>query len=76
MKSMTSFYRNVKGSKMIDLVQQDSDYTLTPDTTYNAKELFGLDIDWDIPAFFKAHGNVPEIDPTYQFYRMYPMYLN
>lgn len=52
---------------MIDLVQQESDYTLTPDTTFKAKEVFGLDIDWDVPGFSKAHGNVPEIDPTYQF---------
>ena len=42
-------------------------YTTLPDTSYNAREVFGIDLDWDVPGFSAANENVPEIDPTYQF---------
>ncbi len=42
-------------------------HTTIPDTTYSARELFGLDTDWDIPGFSEPHANVPEIDTSYQF---------
>ena len=42
-------------------------HTTLPDTTYSAKELFGLDIDWEVPGFKAANENVPEVDETYQF---------
>ena len=38
-----------------------------PDTTVSAKEVFGLDIDMEIPAFSKSSEHVPTIDPTYRF---------
>ena len=38
-----------------------------PDTTVSAKEVFGLDIDMEIPAFSKPSEHVPTIDPTYRF---------
>jgi cobaltochelatase CobS len=42
-------------------------YTTIPDTKYNVKKTFGLDIDWEVPGFKDDHPNVPEIDKTYQF---------
>ena len=38
-----------------------------PNVTYNAREVFGIDLDWDVPGFKEDHPNVPAIDPTYQF---------
>ena len=38
-----------------------------PDTKVSVKKTFGLDIDWDVPAFSAASANVPDIDKTYQF---------
>jgi cobaltochelatase CobS len=38
-----------------------------PDTTVNAREVFGVDVDWQIPAFSKADPRVPDIDDSYVF---------
>ncbi|TCJ38183.1 cobaltochelatase subunit CobS [Parafrankia sp. BMG5.11] len=38
-----------------------------PDTEVDAREVFGLDIDWKIPAFSKADARVPDIDDSYVF---------
>ncbi|RYY05129.1 MAG: cobaltochelatase subunit CobS, partial [Alphaproteobacteria bacterium] len=40
-----------------------------PDTTVNAREVFGIDIDMQVPAFSVASEHVPEKDPTYKFDR-------
>jgi cobaltochelatase CobS len=42
-------------------------YTSIPDTKYNVKKTFGLDVDWEVPGFKDDHPNVPDIDKTYQF---------
>lgn len=42
-------------------------YTSIPDTTADAKKLFGLDLDWKIPAYSYESPNVPEIDEDYLF---------
>lgn len=42
-------------------------YTTIPDTKYNAREIFGVDVDWEIPGFKDHTPNVPDIDETYQF---------
>lgn len=42
-------------------------YTSIPDKMYNAREVFGLDLDWQVPGFAGDHPNVPDIDPTYRF---------
>ncbi|HQX26542.1 MAG TPA: cobaltochelatase subunit CobS [Alphaproteobacteria bacterium] len=42
-------------------------YTTIPDTKYNVKKTFGLDVDWEVPGFKDDHPNVPDIDKTYQF---------
>ena len=49
------------------VVNKDGKYTSIPDTKYDVRETFGLDIDWQVPGFKDENSNVPEIDPTYQF---------
>ena len=41
----------------------------TPDTTVNARETFGIDLDMDVPAFSMRTEHVPEVDNTYRFDR-------
>ncbi|MCG2840199.1 cobaltochelatase subunit CobS [Sandaracinobacter sp. RS1-74] len=38
-----------------------------PDTFVDAREVFGVDIDMQVPAFSKADERVPDLDPTYVF---------
>jgi len=38
-----------------------------PDTTVDARELFGVDIDMKVPAFSTRTEHVPDIDTSYQF---------
>ncbi|MGL4541108.1 MAG: cobaltochelatase subunit CobS, partial [Polymorphobacter sp.] len=38
-----------------------------PDTSADARSVFGVDVDMQIPAFSIADERVPEIDPTYVF---------
>ena len=38
-----------------------------PDTTVNAREAFGLDLDLQVPAFSVRTEHVPEVDDTYRF---------
>jgi cobaltochelatase CobS len=38
-----------------------------PDTTVNAREVFGIDSDLQVPAFTTRTEHVPELDPTYRF---------
>jgi len=38
-----------------------------PDTTVSAREVFGVDVDWQVPAFSKADPRVPDIDESYVF---------
>lgn len=38
-----------------------------PDTSVNAREVFGLDMDLSVPAYSKHTDHVPDIDPTYVF---------
>lgn len=47
--------------------QKEGKYTSIPDRTFNVKETFGLDVDWEVPGFEEDNANVPDIDPTYQF---------
>lgn len=46
---------------------KEGKYTSIPDTKYNVRDVFGLDIDWEVPGFSEDSANVPDIDPTYQF---------
>ncbi len=38
-----------------------------PDITVDAREIFGVDVDWKVPAFSKADARVPDIDEGYVF---------
>ena len=38
-----------------------------PDTTVNAREVFGIDSDLQVPAFSLRTEHVPDLDPTYRF---------
>ena len=40
-----------------------------PDIKVNARKVFGIDVDLEIPAFSVRTEHVPEIDPAYQFDR-------
>ena len=40
-----------------------------PDTTVAAREAFGIDLDFDVPAFSTTAEHVPSRDPTYKFDR-------
>ena len=45
----------------------DSTILGAPDTKVNVRETFGVDIDWDVPAFSKADDRVPDSDDSYVF---------
>ncbi len=49
------------------VVNKEGKYTTIPDTKFDVRETFGIDIDWQIPGFKETTQNVPEIDPTYHF---------
>ena len=38
-----------------------------PDTTVDVRETFGVDIDWQVPAFSEADERVPDLDESYVF---------
>ncbi len=48
---------------------QPSENTLlaAPDTTVDVRKVFGVDIDWQVPAFSKADERVPDLDDSYVF---------
>ena len=52
-----------------DKTFQPSDTTIlgAPDTKVNVRETFGVDIDWEVPAFSKADDRVPDRDDSYVF---------
>ena len=41
----------------------------TPDTTVDARQVFGLDVDMQVPAFSTRTEHVPELDTAYRFDR-------
>jgi len=38
-----------------------------PDTTVDVREVFGIDVDWQVPAFSQRDEHVPETDDAYVF---------
>ncbi len=50
-------------------MEQGLDPTAQPDTTVNAKEVFGVDTDMVVPAFSTPNEYVPEVDEAYLFDR-------
>ncbi|MAZ76459.1 MAG: cobaltochelatase subunit CobS [Micavibrio sp.] len=51
------------------VVNKEGKYTTIPDTKYDVRETFGIDIDWKVPGFKEDNENVPEVDSTYKFDR-------
>jgi cobaltochelatase CobS len=49
------------------LMPNSPHHTTIPDALYDARETFGLDVDWKIPGFSVEHPNVPARDDTYRF---------
>ena len=43
------------------------DSSLVPDTVVSVRELFGIDLDLEVPAFSKPSEHVPAIDDAYRF---------
>lgn len=46
---------------------KEGKYTTIPDIKVNVRQVFGLDVDWEVPGFSEDSHNVPEIDNTYRF---------
>ncbi|MEQ1688664.1 MAG: AAA family ATPase, partial [Sphingopyxis sp.] len=38
-----------------------------PDRSVDVREAFGIDVDWQVPAFSEADERVPDLDPAYVF---------
>ncbi|WP_193174698.1 cobaltochelatase subunit CobS [Oricola nitratireducens] len=49
--------------------KMEIDIANMPDTTVNVREVFGIDVDMQVPAYSSADAYVPEIDPDYIFDR-------
>ncbi|MBI1393540.1 MAG: cobaltochelatase subunit CobS [Alphaproteobacteria bacterium] len=45
----------------------DNEFASGPDATANARDLFGVDFDMDVPVFSEANEHVPARDPSYRF---------
>ena len=48
-------------------VTGDSAMPNQPDTTVDVREMFGIDVDWQVPAFSRAEEHVPDTDGAYVF---------
>ena len=46
---------------------KEGKYSSIPSKKVNVRETFGIDLDWEVPAFEEDSQNVPAADPTYQF---------
>jgi cobaltochelatase CobS len=45
----------------------DRDIANLPDTKVSVRKVFGIDSDWEVPAYSIADSHVPEVDPDYLF---------
>ena len=43
--------------------------SLMPDMTLSVRQVFGIDSDFEVPAYSKADEHVPDLDPDYLFKR-------
>ena len=41
--------------------------TQEPDTTISARQIFGVEVDMDVPAFSQTNSHVPDVDEAYKF---------
>lgn len=49
------------------LTPNNPKYTSIPDKMFKVRDVFGIDLDWQVPGFAGDHPNVPDKDPTYRF---------
>ncbi|MBU3740094.1 MAG: cobaltochelatase subunit CobS, partial [Rhodoferax sp.] len=47
----------------------DSPTLQQPDLLLSARDLFGIEVDLQVPAFSQRSAHVPDIDPAYRFNR-------
>ena len=40
--------------------------TQEPDTTISARQIFGVEVDMDVPAFSQTNSHVPDVDEAYK----------
>ena len=52
---------------MTHVTPNSTKYTSIPDTVYDAKDTFNVDLDMQIPGFSESREHIPDIDDTYQF---------
>ncbi|MEO9463431.1 MAG: cobaltochelatase subunit CobS [Marinomonas sp.] len=45
----------------------DETVMTAPDKTVKVRDVFGIDVDWEVPAFSQPDERVPEVDPSYVF---------
>ncbi|MBT6387423.1 MAG: cobaltochelatase subunit CobS, partial [Alphaproteobacteria bacterium] len=50
-------------------VEANDHPTGSPDITVSVRQTFGLDVDFEVPAFSNASGHVPDVDEGYRFDR-------
>ncbi len=73
MQNMTDNFDKDKESErgmsfsITQIKAKEGKYTSIPDTKYNVRDTFGIDIDWEVPGYSEDNANVPDIDPTYKF---------
>lgn len=58
--------KGAKAAEKADMVGIE-DLPARPDAMAKARDLFDIDLDWDVPAFSKTCPYVPDIDPAYSF---------
>jgi cobaltochelatase CobS len=51
----------------VTLDSREDTILASPDRMVKAREMFGLDIDMEVPAFSEADERVPDLDPAYVF---------
>ncbi|MBU0859442.1 MAG: hypothetical protein KJ667_05860, partial [Alphaproteobacteria bacterium] len=51
------------------LASNSAHHATIPDTMFDVRETFGLDVDWQVPGFAVEQQNVPARDENYQFDR-------
>ncbi len=73
MQNMTDNFDKEKESErsmsfsITQIKAKEGKYTSIPDTKYNVRDTFGIDVDWEVPGYSEDNANVPDIDSTYKF---------
>lgn len=58
----------VSPPRRLELPMTDADFPLdAPDMTVSVRQTFGVDVDWEVPAFSEPSAHAPAIDEAYRF---------